>query len=285
MNPYENFYDDETLKHLQHCELEILDDFLALCEREGLSYFAWGGTGIGALRHKGFIPWDDDIDIALPSSDLERLIEIVNEEYKDKYIMMYAGYNINYPLPTVRMMLKGTKFREPSLLSADCELGIFLDLYGFDSVPDGAIAYYRQAFGAWFWSHLRLLKNVSDPIILQKGIAGAIIRRVCSLASKILMLPMFSSEKMYARELSYRNRYRNKKTRRIAWLCDTSPFSSTYLQEEVFPLKVLEFEGRALCFPRCIEQQLTEFYGDYMTMPPADARKTHFPAQLDFGEY
>ena len=83
-------YDDFTLKRIQEVELEILKDFMDICDRHGLDYFGIAGTGIGALRHQGFIPWDDDIDVAMPRDDFEKLLPLVEKEMGDKYLIMNA---------------------------------------------------------------------------------------------------------------------------------------------------------------------------------------------------
>ena len=81
-------YDEATLKRIHEVELEILKDFMDICERHGLDYFGIAGTGIGALRHQGFIPWDDDIDVALPRDDFEKFLKHLEAEMGDKYLIM-----------------------------------------------------------------------------------------------------------------------------------------------------------------------------------------------------
>ena len=81
-------YDEETLQKIQQTEMEILKDFIEVCEKHNLTYFGIAGTGIGALRHQGFIPWDDDIDVAMPRDDFERLVRFIEKEKGDKYLIM-----------------------------------------------------------------------------------------------------------------------------------------------------------------------------------------------------
>ena len=81
-------YDAYTLKAVQEIELEMLECFLEICEKHDLTYFAFAGTGIGALRHGGFIPWDDDIDINMPRKDFEKFVEIAKRDYGDRYYFL-----------------------------------------------------------------------------------------------------------------------------------------------------------------------------------------------------
>ena len=79
-------YDESTLKRLQQAELEILKDFMRLCDAHGLQYFGIAGTGIGALRHGGFIPWDDDIDVALPGRTMKRFYPLPSKSWRNNIL-------------------------------------------------------------------------------------------------------------------------------------------------------------------------------------------------------
>ena len=79
------FYEPQVLARLQNTELQILKDFMEFCDSHGLLYFGIGGTGIGAMRHGGFIPWDDDIDIAMPRRDFEQFLSLAKKEFAGRY--------------------------------------------------------------------------------------------------------------------------------------------------------------------------------------------------------
>ena len=128
-------YDNETLTKVQKAELGILRDFVDLCEKNNLTYFGIAGTGIGAIRHGGFIPWDDDIDVAMPRDDFEQFVDIAKRQYSNKYMIMNGTENENYPLLTTRWMIRGTEFVEEPLKNIKCPLGIFLDIYPLDKIP------------------------------------------------------------------------------------------------------------------------------------------------------
>lgn len=278
-------YDDETLRHVQRLELMILKDFIDVCNSYQLTYFAYGGTGIGAYRHKGFIPWDDDIDVCLPVADYDTLLQVFEEKYSDRYEVINAQKNPHYPLPTSRIMIKGTQFCEEALKDLPLDLGIFLDIYALDTIPDDDKAFRKQARTAWFWSHLRLLKLIPKPYIIYHGWKGKLIRAIVYTAGFIVSHLPISLESCVAHEMHARRKYANRPWKRIAYMCDTTPYNLVWTKDQVYPLKQLEFEGMMVNFPANIHEHLTEFYGDYMQMPPVEQRKNHYPARLEFGRW
>lgn len=276
------FYEPEVLERLQREILSILDDFLAICETHHLEYFGIAGTGIGAIRHKGFIPWDDDIDIAMPRKDFNRLLAIVEKEMGDRYLILNARKYPNYPLMTTRLVKRGTVFQEEVMRDVDCPFGIFLDLYVLDNVADQPFLYQLQSWTAWFWSKLLILRAIPRPTLMQKGLKAKVIWQICGLVHGLLKRMRISPELL--RDLCEMEcrRYNKKKTRRMAFLPDTSPYWNVVDREKCYPLKKLEFEGRQMNFPANIEEMLTNMYGDFMELPPAEKRKTHYPYRLEF---
>lgn len=278
-------YDEETLHHVQQLELMILKDFTEVCAQNNLTYFAYAGTGIGAVRHKGFIPWDDDIDVCLPAADYDRVLAVFEEKYPQRYEIINAEKNPKYPLATSRIMLKGTQFCEESLRNLPLNLGIFLDVYALDTVSENEKEFRRQARRAWFWSHLRLLKLIPRPYIVYHGWKGRIVKAVTYAAGALISLLPISLEKCIAKEKAARRMHFGEPWKRIAFMCDTKPYDSVWSREDVYPLQQLEFEGMMINFPANLHWHLSVFYGDYMQLPPKEKRKNHYPARLDFGRW
>lgn len=278
-------YDNETLLHVQKCELIILRDVTEICRRHNLSIFGWAGTGIGVLRHGGFVPWDDDIDVGLLASDYDKLIEIIQSDYSEKYSVINSDIDINYPFASTRIMLRGTQFCEEVLSDLPLDLGIFLDVYSFDPVADDEKLYRRQAWDAWFWSHIRMLLSIPNPVLPFRGWKAKLVRFVCKSASAVFNLLKIDKSKVYAKEKEARRRYMGTDTKRVAYLCDTNRFNQTYYLSDIFPLRELDFSGVKLGFATNLEQHLSCLYGDFMQLPPIECRKNHFPARLDFGRY
>lgn len=102
----EKVYDQDTLQHLKQVELDILKDFIKICQKYNLTYFATGGTAIGALRHQGFIPWDDDIDVCMLRKDYDTFMRVAPKEMGDTYIFMDAHTEPRYPLMFGKMIKK-----------------------------------------------------------------------------------------------------------------------------------------------------------------------------------
>ncbi len=277
-------YDEVTLKRVQQCELSILKDFLAVCEEYNLTYFALAGTGIGALRHKGFIPWDDDIDVGLPRKDYEKLLEVFEEKYSDKYLIGNTEHMSNYPLMTTRIMMRGTKFVEEPLKNVKCELGIFLDVYPFDNVSDDDKKFKKQAWTAWFWSKILILRHIAFPVLPFSGIKKKIAHAICAAAHAALVVCRISPSWIYNQCKKVSCRYNEIETNRLAFFCDTNPYINMISRDKSFPLIELEFEDVKLKFQKDIDEALRFIYGDYMQLPPVEKRKNHYPYCLEFKE-
>lgn len=276
------FYDPETLARLQQVELDILKDFMELCDRHGLTYFGIAGTGIGAKRHGGFIPWDDDIDVAMPRKDFEKFLHYAKKELADRYIPLNAEYDSRFPMMTTRLMKKGTLFIEEALKGAKCPCGIFLDLYVLDNVADGKLAYELQSWEAWFWSKLLVLRCMPKPFLFQTGLKAKIIWTVCKMVHHAMRLLRVSPAFLRNRCEKVCRRYEHKDTRRMAFLPDTSPYWNVIDKTKLYPLRKLPFEDVELNFANNMEELLTNQYGKYMELPPVEKRKTHYPYRLEF---
>ena len=277
-------YDNETLRRVQLMELDILKDFLDLCSRHSLRCFGIAGTGIGALRHRGFIPWDDDIDVALPRDDYERFLLLAKSELSEKYQILNFEENENYPLMTTRMMVRGTEFREYALKDIDCSFGIFLDIYAFDNIPDDKHLFRKQARDAFIWSKLLILRSIPFPVLAFGGAKKKAVHAICACVHCALVLFRVPKSFLYKKcyEASTRYRWMND-SKALDYLCDTNAYMNIINRIDVFPVKYLEFEGVEVPFPNNLHDYLTGMYGDYMTLPPIEERKNHFPYRLSFG--
>lgn len=279
-------YDEPTLEKVHELELVILSDFIELCKKHGLTYFGIAGTGIGAVRHGGFIPWDDDIDVALPRDDYEKFLSIAADELSANYELMNFEENNNYPLMTTRLMLKGTEFREYALKDIDCHLGIFLDIYAFDNIPDDEKLFRKQARDAFLWSKLLILRSIAFPVLPFRGIRAKVAHLACGIVHLGLVLFRVPKQKIYEKCYEASTRYREMDdSMRLDFLCDTNAYMNIIRRSDALPTQDLPFEGLMISFPNKLDEYLTGMYGDYMSLPPEAERKNHFPFCLDFGKW
>lgn len=311
------FEGDAKLEQLHRVLLMMLKDFARLCERENLTWLAMYGTAIGALRHGGFIPWDDDLDIAMPRADLERLAQLVNgpaqedgrsgqsehqsgrqserrgecqgehQSERRKYAVISAQTHPGYPMATYRLVLEGTEFRDSNLATMDFPSGIFLDLFPLDVLAPQERARKRQIWRSWLCNKLAIAKLTRNPYIGGSGLAHAVLKTGTSAARGLLNAPGIRRWDPNAGALRWLLRYegRESESEHLGYPCDTNRFWDIYEKSELFPVRWVPFEDTQVPLPREAEKLLSALYGDWLTPPPSNARKAHYPDILDFGEY
>ena len=122
----------ETLKKLHEVEVEILDEFVRICKKQKLQYFLYYGTLLGAVRHNGFIPWDDDLDVAMPREDYEKFIKMAKEELNDNFYIDNKDTNDEYYLNFTKLRKKNTIFEQDFQVNYDGPKGIWIDIFPID---------------------------------------------------------------------------------------------------------------------------------------------------------
>ena len=278
-------YAAADLARLQKIEMMMYADFRAVCEKHGLTYWGFCGTGIGALRHGGFIPWDDDIDLYLPRADYEKAIRYMTTEYGDRYYALNTKTSAHYPLATTRLCLKGTVFCEEVMKQVDCPWGIFLDLYPVDAAADASYARTKQILGAWFYSKLVILYEMPRPKLYFDGWRADAVTAGCTLAHELLHWLRIPKKALVDRRDGISAQYNGCRTRRLGYFCDTRPYADMFPRRDLYPLRQLPYEDSTMPFPRHVEKLLTKMFGDFMTLPPEEKRQNHVPYLLDFGKF
>ena len=298
--PDELFQGDERLDQLHRVLLMMLKDFSALCEREGLRWIAMYGTAIGALRHGGFIPWDDDLDICMTRAELDRLTALVNASgaatltastndelaaFRAKYEIINARTHPGYPMMTYRLILRGTEFRDSNLATMDFPSGIFLDLFPLDVLAANESARRRQIWRSWLYNKLAIAKLTANPYIGGSGLAASVLRAGTKAAYALLNAPGVRAWNPNARALAWLKRYEAQQTGWVGYPCDTNRYWDIYEEDELFPVRWTPFEDTQVPLANKAEELLTRLYGSWQTPPPNDARIAHYPEVLDFGDY
>ena len=127
--------DSETLRKVQLVQLEIAKEISRVCDENGIKYFLTGGTLLGAVRHGGFIPWDDDLDIGMFRQDYEKFLEIAPVSLREQYRIIDWKSDQSYPHPMGKVIKKGTLYKE-SKRKDQGEQGIWVDVFPYDNIPN-----------------------------------------------------------------------------------------------------------------------------------------------------
>ena len=279
-------YESETLEKLHNAELSMLKDFAKLCDDNNIGYFAISGTAIGAVRHKGFIPWDDDIDVALLRKDYERFVKAMSKdkEFNEKYELwgpdrLHKYYNLQ---PT--LMIKNTVFINENAYAGGYRPGILMDLFIYDSIPEKGKEADKIIKKCRLYKMLYIIRNVNHFKLL-KGKSS--IQKVKNIISGFLriLLRIFpkSDEVLYKRFMMYATAYRGK-TDRYTCLFDPGSDIMDIHKSKSYPTVKIPFEDMEIRVVKNYDEQLRQHMGNYMEIPPLEKRTNHCPVEVKFGD-
>ena len=146
-------YDEELLRRIKDSEKDILRKFILICEKYNLDYFVVFGTLLGTIRHEGFIPWDDDIDVGMLRTDYEKFLEVAQKECGEEYFIQTIDTDPNYHLYFAKMRMNNTVFVEDSLQKTTGNDGFYIDIFPYDVIPDDDIVMkkYMKKFRRKIW--------------------------------------------------------------------------------------------------------------------------------------
>ena len=275
-------YDPKILRKLQLVQLEILKDFITVCEKYDLPYFIAYGSAIGAVRHHGFIPWDDDTDVCMLRKDYNKFLKVVRKELGDKYKILTPEVDDRYACTVTHLQRKGTKFVAEFSKNLKCDLCIDLDIFPLDNVSDNKLKAKLQNVEAMFWGKLLFLCGTPEPVIRWKGVKKKIAQLICSCVHYVLKGLHVSPKKIYKCFKRAAIRYNKIDTTYITSFEGVSPLKRKIKKDDMFPFKDIVFEDIMVKVPNNIHDILFAQYGDYMKMPDENNRINHMPYIIQF---
>lgn len=249
------------IRPLQLKILEILQAVDKTCKENNLRYYLTAGTMLGAVRHKGFIPWDDDADIAMPRPDYDFLMQNYKKLMPEQYEVKCMENVEEFSAPFAKVYDKKTTLIEKKFM--DTLGGVYIDIFPLDGVPDGKIAQWWHFFRYQYYKKVNYL-IYRDPYKHGHGPA--------------CWIPLLA-HKLYSRE------WMKKKLRKLmtAYDYDKSNLVVDHddgwkgvLKKEILGTpKPVEFEGKEFAGIEQYDKYLSQKYGDYMTIPPHDKQHQH----------
>ncbi|MGN0538268.1 MAG: phosphorylcholine transferase LicD [Candidatus Fimenecus sp.] len=271
----------DFLPKLHSCQLIIAREIKRICEENNIKYFMIAGTLLGAVRHKGFIPWDDDMDIGMLREDYERFIEIAKKKLGEDFFLQTTDTDAFYGLSFAKVLLKGTKLVEQSAGNL-AQKGIFVDVFPFDAVPEDSAQEEKHEKNTYFYRRLLLAKKKYNVCGKSEYVKKAVYTGLGVLAS-------FYSSKKLCNKLEYEIQKYNgsSDSERIVNIGGAYGYKKETIERKWVENTVeLPFEDMTLAAPADYKAYLEYFYGDYMTPPPEDKRyNRHGIVELDFGKY
>jgi len=266
--------DKEILQKLHNVELEIMDEFVKICTKHNLQYFLIGGSLIGAVRHQGFIPWDDDLDVAMPRSDYEKFLNIVDKELGEEYFIDNFYSNKKYYLNFTKLRKKNTLFVQDFQINYDGPKEIWIDILPLDDLKKE-----KSFIGDTTIRFIKLLRSISHYRMgFFLGNNKIAIKKIIGFCFKLFNAGTIMKFANYLMKFNY-----STNTKYFVNIASQYNFrKQTIEKERYFPAVKLKFEGREYYAPRDYDYVLKRIYGNYMELPPKEKQITHNPVILSF---
>lgn len=263
MEDYSQYNGEGTeLRKVQLRLVNMLTEIDRVCRKHDIRYWIDFGTLLGAVRHKGFIPWDDDVDVSMPTEDLRRFLEIAPKEFPDNLFLQTKATD-----PSFRKLINKVRDRRSLFITPyedfgrDYQKGIFIDLFEIKPYPTVSPK-LQKGIMRWYMKTSTFFVEKQD-VSLKNHLATLtfpIIKAGLDLFWGLLNLGKKD-------KLGYEKHF--------------SVYGNSYPQEMVFPLKEIQFEGKTFLGPANPDAYLTSIYGDYMKIPPKEKWRIH-TAHVEF---
>ena len=263
---------NSELRKFQLTLVEILDEIVRLCKKHNLTYFLLAGSALGAVRHAGFIPWDDDIDIGMPREDYEKLIKIALDELDDKYFLDCYKTNKYAHLGFMKIKKNGTSaITDYSKIRRDHD-GFSIDIFPIDYNQN------KDSLGVSLVAHLT--RSILEVIkVRNHNISFKGMRH------KIICLPFFLLTNYRIQKIVNYLYQKDNKKEHINCAIYSNIYhykKDIYPYDVVFPAKEVTFEGKKYYVYHDVDKYLTGLYGDYMKLPKEENRVSHSFSKLDY---
>lgn len=261
------------LKLLQEIELENLRMLMEICEKNHLRYYLIGGSLLGAMRHRGFIPWDDDIDVGLPRPDYNRFVQIAKEYLPAHMDVKTMTSDPNYKCYFTRLINNKKKiYWDHGQYTA--VIGVWMDVFPLDGLPENPLLRKMQVFRVKL--NKALYKFTQIDYVSTNRTNRPLSERVLIRFAQLTRIGRLMNADRRLEKLDQALQRYDYDASAYAW-----NFSGCYGKREIVPhiqlggSRTAQFEGMQVSIPEAAEDYLTSIYGDYMKLPPEDQRRSH----------
>lgn len=259
----------EELKQIQEVQMQIMDDIHRVCVENKLRYYLIGGSALGAIRHNGIIPWDVDIDIAMPRKDYERFVTVESRKLKSRYQLHSYETDKHYSQVHAIVVLKDSciKFRNEG--GDGLRHGIFVDVLPLDQWPDNKSLILKQQ------SDLQRIQFARSLVFGVKYASNSPLKGfIKTLSSKVFSL--FVSKHWLNKKQHDIMKRHDTPDEGTFWCSMVSHYSfekKTYPKTYFGDPRLHDFSGRQFFVPTMVEEYLTHLFGDYMKCPSLESQQ------------
>lgn len=255
------------MRDLQMVTLGIMKEVDRICKKHDIHYFLSAGTALGAIRHQGFIPWDEDIDIGMLRSDFDHFRSIIRQELTEEYYYQTLEKGKENCLPFDQIMKNNTAYVRLELSQSKTHHGLHIDIFPFDNVSHEEEKREEQMKKVLKYRNLLKQKLTKQIFNSKNPIKNLIIH---SNYYVMKLVPFNYLKKKMEESLTL---YKNIETGLVADLCTHYKKIMYFKKEDIFPAKLALFEDMMFPVPNNVDAYLTTMYGDYMTPPPEGKRQ------------
>lgn len=265
----------DVLKRLQETQIEILEEIVRICDKYNLQYFLNYGTLIGAIRHQGFIPWDDDLDIGMIRDDYEKFLQVAKHELREKFYLQTTESDPDYWQAFAKIRKNGTLFEEPSVssMSDNTHKGIFVDIFPLD--------YVKKNKGLFVHIQSILVRAIRETMYYKSGVF--LSKKKLRYKNLDVLFEHFSMRTLCRMQSRIECIQNQKKSRYLADFNSIEHYlSAIYPINDFLPTRDWKFAGRIFKIPNNYDTYLRSIYGDYMKMPKEEERVNHRTLRIVF---